>query len=89
MKANVTIEQIWFNEKVRNFFFRTQSYKTLEELVYKSNDSVENTLKALDAQTENEDLDDFEEDLYNYSVEELADIYEIELLGEEENEEEI
>lgn len=84
MVANVTISNIYWNNSLRNFFWRTQSMDTLEELMSRSTMSDDDILELLDEQTELSDNDDVEEDFYSLSVEELADIYGIELEEEEE-----
>lgn len=86
MVANVTISNIYWNNSLRNFFWRTQSMDTLEELMSRSTMSDDDILELLDEQTELSDNDDVEEDFYSLSVEELADIYGIELEEEEEEE---
>ena len=85
MVANVSFSDIYYNNSLRNFFWRTQSIDTLEELMNRSTMDEEDILELLDEQTETEDIDDVEEDFYSLSVEELAKNYGIEL---EENEEE-
>lgn len=84
MVANVTISNIYWNNSLRNFFWRTQSMDTLEELMSRSTMSDDDILELLDEQTELSDNDDVEEDFYSLSVEELADNYGIELEEEEE-----
>ena len=84
MVANVTFSNIYWNESLRNFFWREQSMNTLEELMNRSTMPKEDVLELLDEQTETEDIDEVEEDFYSLSVEELADNYGIELEEEEE-----
>lgn len=79
MKANVTISNIYWNKGLANFFFRTQAYNTLEELLERSSMGSQSALQALDEQTEDTDLDEIEEMFYSDSVEEIADYYGIEL----------
>lgn len=86
MVANVTISNIYWNKSLRDFFWRTQSMDTLEELMNRSTMSKEDILELLDEQTETEDIDDVEEDFYSLSVEELADNYGIELEEDDEDE---
>ena len=91
MVANVTISNIYWNNSLRNFFWRTQSMDTLEELISRStmdeNDILQ-LLQLLDEQTEEEDIDDVEEDFYSLSVEELAENYGIELVEDDEEDDE-
>lgn len=70
MKAEITISQIYHNASLRNFFFRTQAEKTFEELCERTND-----LRELFDVIEDlfDDLDDFEEMLYNDSIDEIID----------------
>lgn len=86
MVANVTFSNIYWNNSLRNFFWRTQSMDTLEELMNRSTMLKENILELLDEQTETEDIDDVEEDFYSLSVEELAENYGIELEEDEDDE---
>lgn len=88
MVANVTISNIYWNNSLRNFFWRTQSMDTLEELMSRSTMSDDDILELLDEQTELSDNDDVEEDFYSLSVEELADIYGIELVEDDEEDDE-
>ena len=83
MKAEVTMSQIWFNNSLRDFFFREQSYKTLEELVSRSAMSGRETIDALEDATEDMDIDDVEEMFYSESVEYCAEEFGIELEDEE------
>lgn len=86
MKAEVTIEQVWLNKSLSDFFFRDQAYNTLEELVKRSTMSGQDTLDALDNATEDMDIDDVEEIFYSESVEHCANEFGIELEEEEEDE---
>ena len=88
MVANVTISNVYYNNSLRNFFWRTQSMDTLEELMSRATMDEDDILELLDEQTETEDIDDVEEDFYSLSVEELAENYGIELEEDEEDDEE-
>ena len=79
MKANITLEQIYYNTNLRNFFFRNQAFKTLENLLERAAEDEGEVLKTLDDQLFGEDLDAIEEQFYNDSVEEIASYYNIEL----------
>lgn len=72
MKTTINLEQIYFNMSLKNFFFRDQSYNTLEELVNRSTLSDEDTLNHLDEYYQDIDLDDVEEMFYSESVEYIA-----------------
>lgn len=75
MKADVTLQALYFNKGVAKFFFRDKAYKTLEELVrLVGNGSYEfDQLEAAVEEVYN-DLDWFEEDCYNLSAEEVAQV---------------
>ena len=82
MTANVTISNLYWNNSLADFFFRTQANYTLNELVERSFMGSQLTLKILDEQTEDADLDDIEEMFYSDSVEEIANHFGIELDGD-------
>lgn len=82
MTANVTISNLYWNNSLADFFFRTQANYTLNELVERSFMGSQLTLKALDEQTEDADLDDIEEMFYSDSVEEIANHFDIDLDGD-------
>ena len=84
MVVDVTISNIYWNNSLRSFFWRTQSMDTLEELMSRSTMDQNDILQLLDKQTEEEDIDDVEEDFYSLSVEELAENYGIELVEDDE-----
>lgn len=89
MKAIVTISEIYWNKNsLGSFFFRDQAYTTLESLVERSSMSGQETLDALNEATDDMDINDVEEMFYSYSVEDLANEFDIELEEEEEEEEE-
>lgn len=83
MKAEVTISNIYWNKSLSDFFFRSQAYKTLEELVKRSAMSGQDTLDTLDEATDDMDIDDVEETFYSESVEYCAEEFRIELEEEE------
>ena len=83
MKAEVTISNIYWNKGLKNFFFRDQAYKTLEELVERSTMSGRETIDALEDATEDMDIDDVEEMFYSESVEYCAEEFGIEIEEEE------
>lgn len=70
MKANVSISQIYYNASLSDFFFRTQAETTFNELCNRAKDlddlfdAIENTY---------DDLDDFEEVLYNDTTPEIIE----------------
>jgi hypothetical protein len=87
MKAEVTISNIYWNKSLSDFFFRSQAYNTLEELVSRSAMSGQDTLDALDDATDGMDIDDVEEMFYSESVEYCAEEFGIEFEDEEDKEE--
>lgn len=72
MKTSLTLESLWFNNSLRNFFFRKQAWETLEDLVANSSLSDKDTLEHLDDYYNDYDLDDVEEMFYSESVEYIA-----------------
>ena len=86
MKAEVTISNIYWSKSLSDFFFRSQAYETLEELVSRSAMSGQETLDALDDETDNMDIDDVEEIFYSESVEYCAEEFGIEFEDGEDEE---
>lgn len=75
MKADVTLQAIYFNTGVGKFFFREQAYKELENLVKAvgvGSEAFDELEEAIESCYEN--IDDFEEDCYNLQLEELLQI---------------
>jgi len=87
MTAHVSISNIYWNEGLKNFFFRDQAFGTLEELVRRSTMYVQDTLYAIGDATKDMDIDEVEEMFYSESVEYCAEKFGIELLEDEEDEE--
>lgn len=79
MKVEITFRDLSNCESVRNYFWRTQSQQTLEELIERSVKDREDTLNALDEQLGEYNMFDVEESFYQDSVEELAEQFNIEL----------
>lgn len=88
MKTEITFNQLYWNQSLMDFFFRDQAENTLDELLDKAKDR-QNAIESIEAYCEANDveLDDLEESFYNDSVEELAEMFCIEL-DEEEDEDE-
>ena len=86
MKAEITFSQLWENESLMSFFFREQSIRTLDELMEKVADKMA-AINAIEVHAEINDysVDDVEEMFYEYSVEELADEFGLELAIEDED----
>lgn len=83
MKAEVTISNIYWNEGLRDFFFRKQASDTLDKLMERSALNGPETLNALNDATDGMDIDDVEESFYSCSIDELAEEFSIELTEEE------
>lgn len=88
MKANVTMSQVYYNNSLMSFFFRTQAEDTLEEVL----DMVTDKELAFDIIEDNfDDLDELEEILYNEPIETVIELLGLEDLvntDEEEDEDE-
>ena len=86
MKAEVTFSELWQNESLMSFFFREQSIRTLEELLEKVADkwAAINTIEV-HAEINNYSVDDVEEMFYEYSVEELAEEFGLQIESEDED----
>ena len=74
--SDITLSNIWWNGGIRGFFFRDQAVDTLEELV----DAVggranPDAFAELESRIESEynSVEDFEEDCYSSSVEDLLE----------------
>ena len=76
MTVDITLSQMWFNTSLIDFFFRSQAQRTFEELVERvgGRDSEDDFNELEDRIESNYDSwEDFEEDCYNNSVEEMLD----------------
>jgi len=80
MRTNVTLKQLYYNNSLLNYFFRTQAQDTFNELLDRAEDSVEDVLEQLSLHFEDMELDDVEEIFYNDQVQEIADTYGISLM---------
>ena len=87
MKADITFSQLYWNPSLLNFFFRTQSENTMNELLDRAKDR-QSAIETIDYETDDDDLDDIEEMFYEDSVEELAERFCIELDEPDEEEDE-
>ena len=87
MKAEITFSQLYWNHSLMNYFFRSQSENTLNELLDRAEDR-QTAVSLIDEYSEfnYSDLDYLEEDFYNESVETLATMFGIELSEEEDDE---
>lgn len=86
MKAEITFSQLWENESLMSFFFREQSIRTLDELMEKVADKMA-AINAIEVHAEinNYSVDDVEEMFYEYSVEELAEEFGLQIESEDED----
>ena len=84
MKAELTIKQLYYNASIMNFFFRTQSENTFNELIEKCTESNDEIFNAIENYSD--DLDNIEEMLYNDSIDEIATELGLTILEEEEEE---
>lgn len=85
MKAELTIKQLYYNSSIMNFFFRTQSENTFNELIEKCTESNDEIFNAIENYSD--DLDEVEEMFYNDSIEEIAEALALTISEEEEEEE--
>ena len=85
MKAEITFNQLYWNPRILNYFFRTQAENTLNELLDRANDR-QRAVEQIDefAERNYDDLDDLEDLFYEDSVETIAHLIEIELQDEDE-----
>ena len=85
MKAEVTFSELYWNESLMSFFFREQSIRTLDELMEKVADKMA-AINAIEVHAEINDysVDDVEEMFYEYSVEELAEEFGLQIESEDE-----
>lgn len=86
MKAEVTFSELYWNEAIISFFFREQSIRTLDELLEKVADKKA-AINAIEVHAEisGYSVDDVDEMFYEYSVEELAEEFGLELESEDED----
>ena len=86
MKAEITFSELYWNESLMSFFFREQSIRTLDELMEKVADKMA-AINAIEVHAEINDysVDDVEEMFYEYSVEELAEEFCLEIESEDED----
>ena len=80
MRTDVTLKQLYYNNSLLNYFFRTQAQDTFNELLDRAEDSVEDVLEQLSLHFEDMELDYVEEIFYNDQVQEIADTYGISLM---------
>ena len=88
MKAEITFSQLYWNNSLMDFFFRQQSKNTLDELM-KRVDSPMQAIELIDSYVDDNDIDadELDEIFYNDSIEDISEMFGIEL-NEESDEEE-
>ena len=71
MRAELSVSQLYYNHSLINFFFRTQSEQTFNELF----ESVEEVQSKIFEAIENysDDLDEIDKMFYNDSINEIAE----------------
>ena len=81
MKAEITFKQLFWNEGLTNFFLRKQSRRHLNELFNRASCSGMHLEGVISDYIEDNDIDadGLDELLHDYSVEELAEEFGIEL----------
>ena len=89
MKAEITFKQLFWNESLMNFFLREQSRRHLDELFNRASCSGMHLEGIISDYVEENDIDadGLDELLYDYSVEELAEEFGIELIEDKDKDE--
>ena len=86
MKAEITFKQLFRNDSLTNFILREQSRRQINELLNRAYCSGMNLEGIISDYVEGNDIDadGLDELLYDYSVEELAEEFGIELIEDKE-----
>ena len=81
MRAEITFKQLFWNDSLNNFFLREQSRRHLDELFNRASCSGMQLEGIISDYVEGNDIDAdvLDELLYDYSVEELAVEFGVEL----------
>lgn len=89
MRAEITFKQLFWNDSLTNFFLREQSQRHLNELFNRASCSGMRLESIISDYVEENDIDadGFDEMLYDYSVEELAEEFGIELIEDRDEDE--
>ena len=80
MKAEITFSQLKANNSLMSFFFRKQAQTTFEELLDSVQESSEEVFSSMESYSE--DLNEIEEIFYNNNVEEITEIFSLNLIIE-------
>lgn len=80
MRANITFEQLYWNDNLMRFFMRQQARNTLEELLDRAKDRYD-AVKQLGSYFNDDyySIDTFEEIFYQEEVEKISEDYNIDL----------
>ena len=89
MKAEITFKQLFWNDSLTNFFLREQSQRHLNELFNRASCSGMRLESIISDYIEENDIDadGLDEMLHDYSVEELAEEFGIELIEDKDEDE--
>lgn len=89
MKAEITFKQLFWNNSLTNFFLREQARRHLNELFNRASCSGMHLEGVISDYVEENDIDadGLDELLYDYSVEELAEEFGIELIEDKDKDE--
>lgn len=89
MRAEITFRQLFWNESLTNFFLREQSRRHLNELFNRASCSGLQLEGIISDYIEGNEIDAdcLDELLYDYSVEELAEEFGIELIEDKDEDE--
>lgn len=89
MKAEITLEQVYWNKGLMDFFMREQSRKTMEDLCDRATIHTREVINTIDGFCDDAGIEweYLEEMFYDMSTEELAEYFGIELVDDEETEE--
>lgn len=80
MKAEITFSQLKVNPSLMSFFFRKQAIATLEELLDSVQESSEEVFSSMESYSD--DLDEIEDILYNNNIEEITEIFSLNIIIE-------
>ena len=89
MRAEITFKKLFWNESLTNFFLREQARRHLNELFNRASCSGMQLEGIISDYIEGDDIDAdcLDELLYDYSVEELAEEFGIELIEDKDEDE--
>jgi hypothetical protein len=79
MNAKISFKKLYWSNGLLKCFFRKQAIATLEDLIERSEGNLNDIVNHLDDVTEDMDIDEFEELLYSYGTETLAEQFNLTL----------